>query len=102
MCSDVLQVDIHKVVAQVFSTLSTLKKGDVQMWNDIDDSTPNIMADSGRVVQVRCPRFQQAELCRRGQTGLWQTTNTQGRFLCLSEWQVAEQSFGCRQLLLAV
>ena len=45
-------MDIHKVVAQVFSTLSTLKKGDVQMWNDIDDSTPKIMADSGRVVQV--------------------------------------------------
>ena len=72
------------MVAQVFSTLSTLKKGDVQMWNDIDDSTPNIMADSGRVVQVRCPRspagrtvpwsrLQRSNL-------LWQTTNTQGRF----------------------
>ena len=57
MCWDVLQVDIHKVVAQVFSTLSTLKKGEVQMWNDIDDSTPNIMADSGRVVQVGCPQI---------------------------------------------
>lgn len=60
---DVLQVDIHKVVAQVFSTLSTLKKGDVQMWNDIDDSTPNIMADSGRVVQVCCIGYRRAVLC---------------------------------------
>ena len=56
-------MDIHKVVAQVFSTLSTLKKGDVQMWNDIDDSTPKIMADSGRVVQVGCPGCWQAVLC---------------------------------------